>query len=90
MLRPALTTQLKQIIERFYRDRDSLEPVSRDELRARLRKGSITVLDVRPADEYVAGHLPGAVSIPVNDIKRRLKEIPKSRSQKKLSRMSHL
>lgn len=69
--------ELKQVIERFYRDRDSLEPVSRDELRARLRKGSVIVLDVRPEDEYAAGHLPGAVSIPVSELKRRLKEIPK-------------
>ncbi len=69
--------ELERIIERYYRERDSLEPVSRDELRARLRKDSVIVLDVRPADEYTAAHLPGAVSIPVNELKRRLKEIPK-------------
>jgi rhodanese-related sulfurtransferase len=72
--------ELKQIIERFYRDRDSLKPISRDELRARLRKGSVIVLDVRPEDEYAAGHLPGAVSIPVSELKRRLKEIPKGQN----------
>lgn len=71
--------ELERVIQRFYRDRDSLEPVSRDELRARLRRGSVVVLDVRPADEYAAGHLPGAVSIPVSEIKRRLREIPKGR-----------
>lgn len=69
--------EVKQVVERFYRNRDSLEPVSRDELRARLRKRSIIVLDVRPADEYAAGHLPGAVGIPVSELERRLKEVPK-------------
>jgi rhodanese-related sulfurtransferase/DNA-binding transcriptional ArsR family regulator len=69
--------ELKQVVERFYRDRDGLEPVSCDELRARLRKRSVLVLDVRPADEYAAGHLPGAISIPVSELKRRLREIPK-------------
>ncbi len=46
--------ELGQVVERYYRNRDSLEPVSRDELRARLRKGSVLVLDVRPTDENVA------------------------------------
>lgn len=71
--------ELERVIHRYYRDRDHLEPVSRDELKARLRKGSVIVLDVRPADEYAAGHVPGAVSIPVSELKRRLKEIPKGR-----------
>jgi rhodanese-related sulfurtransferase/DNA-binding HxlR family transcriptional regulator len=69
--------ELERVIQRYYRDRDGLEPVSRDELKARLRKGSVVVLDVRPADEYAAGHLPGAMSIPVNELKRRLKEVPR-------------
>lgn len=69
--------ELGRVVERYYRDRDSLEPVSRDELQARLRDGSVLVVDVRPADEYAAGHVPGAVSVPVSEIKRRLKEIPK-------------
>ncbi len=49
------------------------------ELRRRLRDGSATVIDVRPRDEYEAGHIPGALSIPVAEVKRRLKTIPKSR-----------
>ncbi len=69
--------ELERVVQRYYRERDSLEPVSRDELEARLRAGSVIVLDVRPADEYAAGHVPGAVSIPVGELKRRLKEIPK-------------
>jgi rhodanese-related sulfurtransferase len=72
--------ELERVIRRYYRDRDTLEPVSRDELLRRLRKQSVIVLDVRPADEYAAGHIPGAKSIPVAQIKRRLKEIPKGRA----------
>lgn len=68
--------ELERVVQRFYRDRDGLEPVSRDELQARLRSGSVIVLDVRSLDEYAAGHVPGAVSIPVGELKRRLKEIP--------------
>jgi rhodanese-related sulfurtransferase len=53
-----------------------LDPVSRDELRALLRKRSVIVLDVRPADEYAAGRLPGSINIPSSELKRRLKEVP--------------
>lgn len=70
--------ELGRVIDRYYRHRDELEPISRDELRARLRKNSVIVLDVRPAEEYAAGHVPGAVCIPVSEIRRRLKEIPKA------------
>jgi len=69
--------ELERVIHRYYRDRDSLEPVTRDELRARLRKGSVIVLDVRPAEEFEAGHIPGAIGIPTTERRRRLKEIPK-------------
>jgi rhodanese-related sulfurtransferase len=71
--------ELKVLIQRYYRERDSLEAISRDELRARLRKKSVIVLDVRPADEFAAGHIPGARSIPSSELKRRLREIPKGR-----------
>jgi rhodanese-related sulfurtransferase len=71
--------ELERVVQRYYRDRDSLEPVSRDELEARLRAGLIIVLDVRPEDEYAAGHVPGALSIPVGELKRRLNEIPMGR-----------
>jgi len=55
----------------------NLEPLSRDELLKRLEEDPETVvLDVRPTEEFEAGHIPGAVSIPVQELKRRLKEIP--------------
>ena len=60
--------------------RDELEPVTREELTRRLQDGDdLVVLDVRPAAEYAAGHLPGAVSIPVGELRRRLAELPRDR-----------
>ena len=69
-----------QHVVRLYLDgRDQLAPVSFKELRRLLRDGEVTVVDVRPAEEYEAGHIPGAVSVPVAELKRRLREIPKNR-----------
>ena len=63
-------------IRRAYFDaRDELEPVSRDELMNRMRDGLVTVLDVRPEDEYATGHLPGAVNIPLGELEQRLAEL---------------
>lgn len=59
--------------------RDGLEAVSRSELLRRLREGSVTLLDVRPREEFELGHLPGAVNIPLAELKRRLGELPKRR-----------
>src|SRR2546430_10617213 len=60
-------------------ERDALEPVSRKELSQRLRDGLVTVLDVRPEDEYAAGHVPKAINIPLRELTRRLRQIPKNR-----------
>jgi rhodanese-related sulfurtransferase len=60
--------------------RDQLEPMTREELARRLEDGDeLVVLDVRPAAEHAAGHLPGAVSIPVGELRRRLAELPGDR-----------
>ncbi|MGI8708228.1 MAG: ArsR/SmtB family transcription factor [Actinomycetota bacterium] len=59
---------------------NGIELWTKEELSKRLRrKNDVLVLDVRPAEEYAAGHLPGAVSIPVAELKRRLKELPKNK-----------
>ena len=57
-------------------EQDGLEPVGRDELQRRLRARSVVLLDVRPSTEYEAGHIPGAVSVPLEDLPRRLRELP--------------
>jgi ArsR family transcriptional regulator len=71
--------QIRDVICRYFRERDALEPVSRKELARRSKHGLVTVLDVRPEDEYAAGHLPEAINIPLRELHRRLREIPKSR-----------
>ncbi|HLI38870.1 MAG TPA: metalloregulator ArsR/SmtB family transcription factor [Streptosporangiaceae bacterium] len=57
-------------------DLSGMEPVSRDELARRLAEGSVVVLDVRPAAEYAAGHVPGARSVPLEQLEARLAELP--------------
>lgn len=58
-------------------ERDGFEPVPREELARRLRRGDVIVLDVRPSTEYRAGHIAGARSIPVKELSQRLRELPK-------------
>lgn len=71
--------ELDQIARQFFTDQDALEPVDRKALLARARKGLVTVLDVRPTEEYQAGHITGAVSIPLAELKDRLAELPRDR-----------
>jgi rhodanese-related sulfurtransferase len=52
--------------------------VDRKRLLRRAQEGTVTVLDVRPKDEYAAGHIPGAVSIPLGELRRRLKDLPRN------------
>lgn len=69
-------TGLQQLADDYLGDRRKLLTMTRDQLRARLRDGDVVVVDVRPEAEYSAGHIRGAVSIPVQDLKARLGEIP--------------
>ncbi|WP_218006919.1 rhodanese-like domain-containing protein [Microtetraspora fusca] len=62
--------------ERKYLGHDGGREVSREELRARVEAGEAMVLDVRPVEEYLAGHIPGAVSIPVDELADRIGELP--------------
>jgi rhodanese-related sulfurtransferase len=59
--------------------RHEFEQISIDELRDRLRTGKAMLIDARPVEEYAAGHLPGAISMPVDELARRLDELPRSR-----------
>ena len=67
--------EVERLVRGYFHDRDNLEPVSREDLLRRLREGAVTVLDVRPEDEYALGHLPGALNIPLRALKVRLSEL---------------
>jgi len=71
--------EIGRVVADYFHARDALDPVSRDDLVARLRDDLVTVLDVRPEDEFALGHLPGALNIPLAELERRLGELPKSR-----------
>jgi rhodanese-related sulfurtransferase/biotin operon repressor len=71
--------EVERIVRLYLAQKDALEPVPAKELLERARKGLVTVLDVRPPEEYAAGHLPGALNIPVHELEKRLNELPKRR-----------
>lgn len=71
--------EVEQVASLYFTKRDALHPVTLPELRRLVRSGAVTVLDVRPKGEFEAAHLPGATSVPVADLQRRLHEIPRDR-----------
>ena len=71
---------IDRLVEAYVGARDDLEPVGKEELRRRIRSGEpLVVIDVRPTEEFDAGHLPGARSIPLDELERRLRELPRRR-----------
>ncbi|MGH2775326.1 MAG: ArsR/SmtB family transcription factor, partial [Actinomycetota bacterium] len=72
--------EVERLARAYTGDLNGVELLTKEELAKRLRrKDDLLVLDVRPEQEYTAGHVPGAVSIPVAELKRRLKELPKNK-----------
>ena len=69
--------EARQIIREYFEAPEALEPLGAAELVERARSDDIVVLDVRPEDEYASGHIPGAISIPVSELERRLSELPR-------------
>jgi rhodanese-related sulfurtransferase len=78
-LAEARLAEVGAITAAYLKSRGALERVSSEELMQRVRKGEVTVLDVRPAQEYRAGHIPGARSVPVNELRQHLSNLPKTR-----------
>ena len=83
---PALSTvaesrlaEVSQLLRTYITSRDDLEPVPAGELLERVRQGLVTVLDVRPPEEYAAGHVPGAINITSDVLSSHLKKLPKGR-----------
>jgi rhodanese-related sulfurtransferase len=71
--------EIQQITRTFLDTRGALEPVDNHELVRRVRSGAVTIIDVRPHEEYIAAHIPGAISVPLADLPKRLQELPKRR-----------
>ena len=71
--------EVNQLVRTYLAGKDQLEPVSRTELLARARDGLVTIVDVRPAEEYAAGHILGAINIPLQELRGRLREFKRGR-----------
>lgn len=69
--------EVEKLLKTWLAHRDEMEAVPAQEVLERAKKGLVVVLDVRPAEEYSAAHLPGAVNIPIHELEKRLKELPK-------------
>ena len=69
--------QRDRVLHDFFGERDEFEPVTPDELARRMTNGEVVVLDVRPEQEYAAGHIAGALSIPVTDLCDQLADLPR-------------
>jgi rhodanese-related sulfurtransferase/DNA-binding transcriptional ArsR family regulator len=70
---------LPRLVREHFGDREPAEPVAMRELMRRVRSRQVVVLDTRPANEYAAGHIAGALSVPVDDLPRRLRQFPKDK-----------
>jgi rhodanese-related sulfurtransferase/DNA-binding MarR family transcriptional regulator len=71
--------EVDKLVKAYFESKDSLEPVPAKELLQRAKTGMVTVLDVRPAEEYAAGHIRGAINVPLTELTKRLHEIPSNR-----------
>jgi ArsR family transcriptional regulator len=70
--------EVERILRSYFHERDGLEPISRAELARRMKQGLVTVLDVRPEDEFALGHLPGARNVPLSQLKRQLAKLDRN------------
>ncbi|MGH6619919.1 MAG: rhodanese-like domain-containing protein, partial [Alphaproteobacteria bacterium] len=68
--------EVREIVSDYFHRLDALEPISREDLLGRLHDDNVTVLDVRPEDEFALGHLPGALNIPLEKLEYSLTALP--------------
>ena len=75
----ARLAEIERVRLDYLKQRGALDAIGHDDLVRKVKSGEVTVVDVRPSPEFEAGHIAGAVSIPLSDLKKRLRELPKSR-----------
>lgn len=73
----ARLAEVDEVVDAYFSARDTLEPIGHHELLVRSERAEVVVLDVRPREEFEAGHIPGAISIPLEDLRARLGELPR-------------
>lgn len=71
--------EVREVTKAFLNDRGVLERTDKETLLERVRKGEVTVLDVRPTAEFLAGHIPGAISVPLQELEQRIADLPLDR-----------
>ncbi len=71
--------EVGKLIQNFFTTQDEIEAVPAKELLKQARKGLVTVIDLRPVEEYAAGHVPGAINIPLPELQKRLRDLPKGK-----------
>lgn len=71
--------EINRLVSNYLVNKDDLEPISHKELLKRARKGSVTVIDVRPQEEYSSGHVPHAINVPLSELKKTISTLPKSK-----------
>lgn len=71
--------EVRAVTEAFLRDRGVLEKTDRDTLLERVKRGEVTVLDVRPTEEFLAGHIPGAISVPLEELEQKIADLAPDR-----------
>ena len=71
--------EVTDLVNTYIKDRDGLEPVTRRELLEKMRDRKVVLIDVRPSEEYAAGHLPEALSVPLGELEARLRDLPADR-----------
>lgn len=75
----ARLVEVERIAQEYLEGGDTLEPIARQELLRRIARRDAVVIDVRPKEEYRSGHIRGAISVPLDDLARRLRELPKTK-----------
>lgn len=71
--------EVERVVREHFGDRSNSEPVSMQQLLERVRSGKVVVVDTRPPGEYAAGHIAGAISVPIDELQERLRQLPKSK-----------